>query len=85
MAKRRVLIVDQFAGISPYELSQQPMPFDDLIAQVERDEQAHPPFRPARVLEVDEATFQPEWCTTVFAADEAGRAFVLCSNWDSSG
>jgi hypothetical protein len=84
MATRRVLIVDQFAGISPYELSQQPMPFEDLIAHVERDEQAHPPFHPARVLEVDES-FEPEWATTVFAADEHGRAFCWKYSWDSSG
>jgi hypothetical protein len=85
MAKRRVLIVDQFSGPSPYELHLHPITFDDLIAKVQRDEAEHRPSHPSRVVEVDEETFSPQWCTTAFCADPDGWAITWRMNWDSSG
>jgi hypothetical protein len=87
MAKTfQVLLVDQFAPCpTPYELSQRPMRFDDLVKRM----MEMPPTRyiggnPTQVLEVDD-TYRPPMCSTVFRASEDGNVEVWKYRWDSSG
>lgn len=85
---RRVLILDQFCGVTPYRLQQMPTQFDALVAEVVEYESKRPAaafmYNAPRVVDVSE-DFMPPWATTVVAADEDGRAFVWKHRWDSSG
>lgn len=78
----KILLVDQFRGPSPYEISKHPCTFDGLcnevLARGETD------YRRAKVLEVDESFIQPD-CTTAWRADANGMAECWRYSWDSSG
>lgn len=78
----KILVIDQFSGITPYELQQRPRMFDELVAE-ELAKPRH--IHPAQVLEVEPDNFQPEWATTVIRADDSGMAVVWMTRWDSSG
>jgi hypothetical protein len=81
----RLLVVDQFSGLSPYWLSQNPSKFDELAAEM-IGQNTPQTWRPAKVIEVEDVkTHRAEHCTTVFYEDENGMAKHLCHNWDSSG
>lgn len=81
----KVLIVDQFSGVSPYYLKQDPQKFDDLCKRVLNAEPSkiflH---RKPELKEVDD-NFQPPFATTVLRADKNGNAEVWRANWDTSG
>jgi hypothetical protein len=81
----KVLIVDQFSGPTPYQLQQNPMPFDELCAEMLAVESLRYGYK-TEVREIgDPATMQVPRCTTVWHADEKGMAQVLCYRWDTSG
>lgn len=79
----KVLIVDQFSGVSPYNLQQHPVPFEELIDQVINGPQ-YSSIRKPEVREVP-LDFKAEFLTTVLKADANGNAEVWTYNWDSSG
>ena len=82
----KVLIVDQFSGVTPYYLQQNPTPFDDLCEELLEHEKKSPNrWNPTRVEEVDGNTFVPPRCTSVFAATDEGLAYLFKWNWDTSG
>lgn len=81
----KVLIVDQFSGISPYSLQQHPIKFDDLVTEIlalpYNPRSFH--FKP-EVCDVDDS-FVPKMCTTVIRANADGYAEAWKYRWDSSG
>lgn len=82
----RVLILDQFAGPTPYWLQQHPTPFEELVREVEADPKRFTIFfgqRPEVVEVTDD--FRPTLCTTVYHADANGNAEAWRWHWDSSG
>jgi hypothetical protein len=81
-SKFKVLIVDQFSGVSPYYLQKNPMRFDELVTEILESNAR--PWRQPRVEEVSN-DFQPPMCTTVVRADKDGMAEVWKYRWDSSG
>jgi len=80
--KRRVLILDQFVGPTPYDLQQKPIRFADLIDVSLRID--HRPWRKPEVKDVPE-DYVPEMCTTVYIEGEDGNAVAWRYRWDSSG
>lgn len=81
----KVLIVDQFDGITPYSLQKNPIQFDDLVEEViNHPNKPKVPWRQPEVRIVGE-DFQPEMCTTIIRADAAGMAVAWRYRWDSSG
>lgn len=92
----KILLVDQFSGITPYELSRRPMTFEELIALVQKnwDQRAEELMaqygagawlgQAPEVLDVDEK-YQPPFATTTFRAGDDGMAEVWRYRWDSSG
>lgn len=82
--KFKVLVVDQFSGLTPYWLSQNSTQFEALCASVMSETTAHGAFNPPKVLEVDE-TFRTPFTTTCFRADVDGNAEIWQYRWDSSG
>lgn len=82
-ASRRVLVVDQFCGVSPYWLQKSRVQFEDLVREALL-EQWGAPWRRPEVLEVAE-TWSPPWCTTAVVEGEGGVAVAWKWNWDSSG
>jgi len=81
----KVLVTDQFCGLSPYWLSQNPMTFEDLCAEMLAQPKPKHDFRPTHIAVVDLKTYRAQHCTTVWAADEHGMAKAIITNWDSSG
>ena len=79
----KVLIVDQFSGVSPYDLQRHPVKFDDICREILS---AKPPsYGQKASLEEVPDDYEPRFCTTVIAADENGNAYAWRYNWDSSG
>lgn len=86
-AKRtvRVLIVDQFFGVNPYQLQKHPKTFDALVTECLN--QLYPQsisYHKPEVKDVPE-DFRPEYGTTVLRAGANGMAELWKYNWDSSG
>jgi len=77
----RVLIVDQFSGVSPYALAKTPVLFEELAA--EAIAAGHPWTKP-EVKDVPD-DFVPRMATTLVAADANGYAYVWRARWDTSG
>ncbi len=80
----RILVVDQFCGLSPYWLQQHPTNFEQLAKEVLSERVASIGRKTPQLLEVDES-YSPPWCTTIFRADADGMAEVWKYRWDSSG
>lgn len=81
----KVLVVDQFCGLSPYQLQKSPpVPFDSLIAAMFEQHESRPWFHKPQVLEVDD-DYTPPFATTVLRANQDGNAEVWKYRWDSSG
>lgn len=81
----KILVVDQFAGPSPYWLQQNhPVKFDQLVEELLA--QPVPIYVQQRpeLLEVDE-NYLPPYATTTFRADANGNAEVWRYRWDTSG
>lgn len=79
----KVLILDQFSSVNPYDLQHRPRPFEDLIR--EQIGVTASWYRKAEVLEIDPEKFSVPMCTTVLKADEHGYAELWRARWDSSG
>lgn len=84
----KVLVLDQFANLSPYALSHSaPIPFEELCTMALRGEFTRSNFairQQPEIRYVDE-TFRPEFATTTFRAREDGSAEIWLYRWDSSG
>lgn len=84
----RILVVDQFSGMSPYWLKNNPCQFEALVAEVLGQASVDPKkfgFRAPYVATVTEESYRPEMATTSFRAKADGMAEVWKSRWDSSG
>ena len=86
----KVLIVDQFCGLTPYYLQKNPTPFDTVVKdalQGHIDFLEKYPYSLTRAPELTEVedTFYPEMCTTVIREGKDGLAEVWLYKWDSSG
>lgn len=84
---RRILLLDQFSGITPYSLQQNPEQFDDLVRRVMSPAEAQSWTAFTRPLLIDRADddFYLPMGTTAIEADANGRAQVWRTHWDSSG
>ena len=81
----KVLVIDQFSGISPYKLQNSPpIPFDSLVSAVFERHESTPYYRKPEILEVNE-DYNPPFATTVLRANADGNAEVWKYRWDSSG
>ena len=84
----KILVVDQFSGLTPYWLQKNPTPFAELVSDENLAAMAAvtPKFgTKPHVLETDES-WSPEMCqTSVRANPETGLAEVWKCRWDSSG
>lgn len=82
---KKVIILSQFVGPTPYSLQQNPMRWQDLLEAVQTDpDRFRLGFDRAAVREVPE-DFTPHMATTVFCEDENGMVKVWKYRWDSSG
>ena len=80
----KILVTDQFCGLSPYELQQRPVNFEHLCTEMLAQVRPQHDFRPTHVAVVDLKTYRAQHCTTVWTADENGMAKAIIMNWDSS-
>lgn len=84
--KFKILILDQFANISPYTIQQEHPRFEDLCAAALRGDFTRSNFavrQKPEVREVDDS-FRPEWGTQTFRAAKDGTAEVWMYRLDSS-
>lgn len=84
----KILVLDQFASISPYELANgSPVSFEELCKQALRGEYTSPGRYYRQVPEIVYASeaFRPQFGTSTFRAGEDGRAEIWLYRWDSSG
>ena len=81
----KILVMDQFAGTSPYWLQENPILFEELCkAALENVKPTD--WRPSKILEVDENyKTQIPLCTTAYRDRGDGYTECWCYNWDSSG
>ena len=81
---RKVIIIDQFTGPSPYQLQQTPMPYRELQERLELGQYVARYGVKPREVEVPE-TYRPAMCETVYTEGPQGEVQVWRYNWDSSG
>lgn len=81
---RKVIIIDQFTGPSPYQLQQQPMRFCELRERLSLGQYAARYGVVPREVEVA-ANYRPALCETIYTEDASGNVAVWRYNWDSSG
>lgn len=84
----KILIVDQFSGISPHFVQKNGWSFDALCEAALAPENARA-VNPsmgvkAEVLDVEE-NYMPPFCTTTFREGADGKVEVWKYRWDSSG
>ena len=80
----RVLIVDQFSGITPIWLRENRPSFQELCDSAETDPGRFGRLRTPVVTDVRE-DFHPDWSTTVLREGPDGKAVIWKVKWDSSG
>jgi hypothetical protein len=81
----KVLIVDQFFGPSPFYVMQKRPTLDELVAISESMVMKAVPLVRKPVVKDVPDDFSPDMCTTVYAADKDGIAFMWKYRWDSNG
>lgn len=77
----KILLVDQFSGLTPRWLQQHPTTFEALCKELV---QMPPGWREAQVLDVEES-YCPPMATSTFRAGADGMAEVWKCRWDTSG
>lgn len=79
----KVLILDQFSGVTPYWLDEHRQSFDELCTMTVRSDFYNGLGRKPLVKEVD-ATFRTSYGTTCLRAAVDGTAEVWQYRWDSN-
>jgi len=82
----KILVVDQFSGITPYWLSQNPILFNELCAEahIALERQQLWGFTSPRLLDVEES-WTPEIGQTALRAGKDGLVEIWKCKWDTSG
>lgn len=81
----KLLIVDQFSGVTPYWVQQQKISFDDLVRFCLSTNIGGYKLPEVREMSPTElADWKPSRGSTVFCADEHGMAVVHRLRWDSN-
>jgi hypothetical protein len=85
MAQRQVLLLDQFSGVTPFSLQENPTKFDDLVKLTTTPSERWWGYKTPQLHEHVADDFELPMASTAIISDDNGYARVWRARWDTSG